>query len=130
MEDSTNLISNSVSVSQCLSVSLYSKDPRSMLPCRGPCGRSPQLSPNSVMDCLCLVMSINESKQGGHSLAILLQKRQRNCNTEGSALETLLFSVTDRKLLGLNLYSHSRPLSITPSAVIMRGCCAASRAPL
>ena len=124
MEDSTNLISNSVSVSQCLSVSLYSKDPRSMLPCRGPCGRSPQLSPNSVMDCLCLVMSINESKQGGHS-----KKRQRNCNTEGSALETL-FSVTDRKLLGLNLYSHSRPLSITPSAVIIRGCCAASRAPL
>ena len=79
MEDSTNLISNSVSVSQCLcvSVSLYSKDPRSMLPCRGPYGRSPQLSPNSVMDCLCLVMSINESKQGGHSLAILLQKKAK-----------------------------------------------------
>ena len=41
---------------------------------------------------------------------ILLQKRQRNYITEGHALETLLFSVTDRKLLCLTLYSI--PLSI------------------
>ena len=64
MEDSTNLISNSVSVSPCLCT----------LRTRGQCCpgeahvaglRNCLLSPNSVMDCLCLVMSINESKQRG-----------------------------------------------------------------